>query len=40
MLKREQKIYQIDAFATKTFEGNPAMVCPLERWLNDELIVL
>ena len=38
MLKREQKIYQIDAFATKTFEGNPAMVCPLESWLSDELM--
>jgi len=34
----QQKIYQIDAFATKTFEGNPAMVCPLERWLSDELM--
>ena len=34
----QQKIYQIDAFASKTFEGNPAMVCPLERWLSDELM--
>jgi len=32
------KIYQIDAFATKTFEGNPAMVCPLESWISDELM--
>jgi len=32
----KQKIYQIDAFATKTFEGNPAMACPLESWLSDE----
>jgi PhzF family phenazine biosynthesis protein len=32
------KIYQIDAFATKTFEGNPAMVCPLKSWLSDELM--
>jgi PhzF family phenazine biosynthesis protein len=32
----KQKIYQIDAFATKTFEGNPAMVCPLDSWLSDE----
>jgi len=32
----KQKIYQIDAFATKAFEGNPAMVCPLEEWLSDE----
>ena len=34
----KQKIYQIDAFATKTFEGNPAMICPLESWLSDELM--
>jgi len=34
----QQKIYQIDAFATKTFEGNPAMVCPLDTWLSDELM--
>ena len=32
------KIYQIDAFATKLFEGNPAMICPLESWLSDELM--
>ena len=34
----KQKIYQIDAFANKAFEGNPAMVCPLERWLPDTLM--
>ena len=33
-----QKIYQIDAFVTKAFEGNPAMVCPLDSWLSDELM--
>ncbi len=26
-------IYQIDAFASEVFRGNPAAVCPLERWL-------
>jgi predicted PhzF superfamily epimerase YddE/YHI9 len=26
-------IYQIDAFASAVFAGNPAAVCPLERWL-------
>ena len=31
-----QKIYQIDAFAEALFTGNPAAVCPLEKWLNDE----
>jgi len=28
-------IYQVDAFASRVFEGNPAAVCPLERWLDD-----
>ena len=28
-------IYQIDAFAEKNFEGNPAAVVPLDRWLPD-----
>lgn len=32
------KIYQIDAFATKVFEGNPAAVCPLNEWLDDEVL--
>ena len=29
-------IYQVDAFASRAFTGNPAAVCPLERWLSDE----
>jgi len=32
------KIYQIDAFSSKTFEGNPAAVCPLEEWIDDSLM--
>lgn len=28
-------LYQIDAFATKVFEGNPAAICPLKSWLPD-----
>src|SRR5688572_17775915 len=32
------KLFQIDAFAEKIFEGNPAAVCPLERWLPDPLL--
>ncbi len=32
------KTYQIDAFATKVFKGNPAMVVPLDRWLDDEFM--
>ena len=29
-------LYQIDAFTSKVFSGNPAGVCPLEDWLSDE----
>jgi PhzF family phenazine biosynthesis protein len=28
-------LYQIDAFTAALFSGNPAAVCPLERWLPD-----
>ena len=28
-------LYQIDAFSSKVFAGNPAAICPLERWLDD-----
>ena len=31
-------IYQIDAFAGKAFEGNPAAICPLSEWLPDEVM--
>lgn len=30
--------YQIDAFASRPFTGNPAAVCPLEAWLDDALL--
>lgn len=32
----ELRIYQLDAFASAPFKGNPAAVVPLERWLPDE----
>ena len=32
----EIPLYQIDAFTDATFAGNPAAVCPLEGWLDDE----
>lgn len=32
------KLYQVDAFASRVFEGNPAAVCPLESWLDDSLL--
>lgn len=31
-------IYQVDAFASKVFGGNPAAVVPLEKWLDDETL--
>jgi len=34
----ELQLYQIDAFANRRFEGNPAAVCPLEHWLDDALM--
>ncbi len=30
--------YQVDAFSTRVFAGNPAAVCPLDSWLEDELL--
>ena len=33
-----QKIYQVDAFTSELFGGNPAAVCPLDSWLPDELL--
>ena len=30
------KRYQVDAFAENIFEGNPAVVCPLNQWLSNE----
>lgn len=32
------KIYQIDAFASQCFEGNPAAVVPLDTWLDEEIM--
>jgi PhzF family phenazine biosynthesis protein len=34
----KQKIYQVDAFAEKIFSGNPAAVCPLASWPEDQLM--
>lgn len=31
-------LFQIDAFTTKPFEGNPAAVMPLTDWLDDEVL--
>jgi PhzF family phenazine biosynthesis protein len=32
------KIYQVDAFTDQLFGGNPAAVCPLDKWLPDALM--
>ena len=29
-------IYQVDAFTSKVFKGNPAAVCPLEEWIPEK----
>ena len=34
----EIPIYQVDAFASKVFAGNPAAVCPLDAWLPDAVM--
>lgn len=31
-------LYQVDVFAERLFAGNPAAVCPLERWLPDAVM--
>jgi PhzF family phenazine biosynthesis protein len=32
-------IYQIDAFTTQLFQGNPAAVCPLKEWLPFDMLL-
>lgn len=34
----EVSIYIVDAFTEKGFKGNPAAVCPLSEWLDDDLL--
>lgn len=34
----KQKIYQVDAFCSESFKGNPAAVCVMDQWLPDELM--
>ena len=36
---RQIDFYMVDAFATSTFEGNAAAVCPLTEWLPDETLL-
>lgn len=32
------KIFHIDAFTDEVFSGNPAAVCPLQKWLPDDIL--
>ena len=32
------RMYQVDAFATQPFSGNPAAIIPLQNWLDDALL--
>jgi predicted PhzF superfamily epimerase YddE/YHI9 len=34
----KQKLYQVDAFTDRLFGGNPAAVCPLDKWLSDDVL--
>ena len=36
--KMRELIFQIDAFTSKVFSGNPAAVIPLGKWLDDSLL--
>jgi|SRR5580704_1091835 PhzF family phenazine biosynthesis protein len=31
-------LYQVDAFTSQPFAGNPAAVCPLPKWLDDDTL--
>lgn len=31
-------MYQVDAFSSEVFKGNPAAVCVLDRWLDDSVL--
>ena len=35
---KRQNLYQVDAFTSELFGGNPAAICPLTDWLSDELM--
>lgn len=41
-LEREADVkpgqYQVHAFATRVFEGNPAAICPLQSWFDNGLL--
>ena len=32
-------IFQVDAFTSDIFNGNPACVVPLDKWISDEILL-
>ncbi len=32
-------LFQVDAFTDRVFSGNPAAICPLDKWLDDETML-
>jgi len=37
-MAKKYKLFQVDAFTDKLFSGNPAAVCPLDEWPDDDLL--
>ncbi len=37
-MSQELSLYQVDAFASSVFGGNPAAICPLTTWLPDNVM--
>lgn len=37
-MAQEIPLYQVDAFTSEVFGGNPAAICPLESWLDDDVL--
>lgn len=35
---KQIQVFQVDAFTDEIFGGNPAAVCPLDYWLDDDLL--
>lgn len=33
-----QTVFQVNSFTSELFDGNPALVCPLDAWLDDALM--
>jgi len=38
LINKKLQIFQIDAFTNKVFHGNPAAICILDEWLDEEIM--